>query len=233
MEGFGKIRRSLWNSIRTFDWSRFDPRRMEKRRLLLALRAMFRPLGAFNDIKWENKGSLLLANVICVLTFVVSFLEYALKGFIFNYQASEPFDVFAALLTSSLLLFLWALANWGVCSLLDGEATFAQVWITTCYAMLPRVIFALPMIGISNLFTLDEQSLYQSLNGVLYIWCGLLLVLGMLVMHQYTVKKTIASIFLTLAGIVIILFVAVLFISMFQQFVAFIETVVQEIRYRL
>lgn len=227
------ILRRLAGSLRDYDWSRFRPGNMERRKLGWALRCLYRPLAAFTDIKYEGHGSLLIANILCACLFLVSALAYACEGFVFNYNAIDHFDVFVTLLSSSLLLFLWTVANWGVCSLLDGEGSFAEIWITTCYAMLPRILFTLPLIALSNILTLEEQSLYSTVSTILLVWCGVLLVLGMMTMHQYSVKKTIASVLLTIAGMAVILFIAVLFYSMFQQLVAFFQTIAAEFRYRL
>lgn len=228
-----KTLRVMGESLRQFDWSRFHPRNMDRDKLRIALRGMIRPIGSMSEIKFENKGSLMIANVICVLMFVVSAVEFAVTGFSFNYNDPDKFNFLVTLLSSSVLLFLWTVANWGICSLLDGEGSFREVWIATCYAMLPRVLFSVPLILISNMLTLEEEGIYRILSSFLLIWCGVLLVLGMMVMHQYSVRKTIASVLLTLAGIAIILFIAMLFFSMSQQFVSFIETLISELRYRM
>lgn len=228
-----KTLRVLTESIRQIDWLRFHPKNMDRRKLLLALRSMIRPISSISDVKFEKGGSLMIANVICVAMFVVSAVEFAFTGFSFNYNDPDKFDFFVTLLSSSLLLLLWTVANWGICSLLDGEGSFREVWIATCYAMLPRVLFSVPLIIVSNALTLDEEGIYSILSTFLLVWCGVLLVLGMMVVHQYTVKKTIASVLLSIAGIAVILFIAMLFFSMSQQFVAFIETVVSELRYRM
>lgn len=223
----------MLESLRQFDWSRFHPRNMDREKLRLALRSMIRPIGSMSDVKFENKGSLLIANIICVLMFVVSAIEFGVTGFSFNYNDPDKFNFLVTLLSSSALLFLWTVANWGICSLLDGEGNFREVWIATCYAMLPRVLFSVPLIVISNMLTLEEEGIYRLLSSFLLIWCGFLLVLGMMVMHQYSVRKTIISVLLTLAGIAIILFIAMLFFSMAQQFVSFVETLISEVRYRM
>mgnify|MGYP004645518309 CR=1 FL=1 len=233
MKQKSKTLRVLVQGMRQFDWSHFHPRSMDRHRLYLALRAMIRPLSSVADMKDEKAGSLLLANGICLGMFVVSALEFAFTGFPFNYNDPDRFNFFLILLSSSVLLFLWTVANWGICSLLDGEGTFQQVWIVTCYAMLPRVLFTPPMILISRILTLEEQGLYQMISALLLLWCGILLMLGMMVVHQYTVRRTVASVLLSIAGIAVILFIAMLFFSMGQQLVAFVETVVSELRYRM
>lgn len=228
----GKSLRILLYSVRHYDWSRFLPRSMDRRKLSWAARSMTHPLSEYMAVKREGHGSLLLANLLCAATFVVACMEYFWEGFVFNYRESANFNLLVTLLSSVLLLLLWSISSWCVCSLLDGEGSFRETWITTCYAMLPRVLFTPPLILLSNALTMDEQNLYHTVSALLLVWCGMLLMLGMLVVQQYSLKKTIAAMLLTVAGIAIILFIGVLFTSMFQQFWSFLQTIVKELWYR-
>ena len=65
-----------------------------------------------------------------------------------------------------------------------------------------------------------------------YLWTIALLVLGMMITHQYSMKKTLATTLLTLLGMAIILFIGLLFFSVIQQFLTFIVTAYKEIRFR-
>ena len=222
----------LVRSVTRYDWRRLLPSRMEKRKIGWAFSELAHPIETFRDIKYENRGSLMLANVFCFLFFVLTALEYNEKAFIFNYHQQRDFNLLTTLLSSSMLLLLWTVANWGVCSLLDGEGTFREIWIITCYSVLPRLLLGFPLLLLSHALTLDESGLYNTLTAISLIWCAALLMLGMMVAHQYTVRKTLASLLLTLAGLGVMFFVAVLLFSMGQQFVSFFQTLFAEIRYR-
>ncbi len=222
----------LIRSVTRYDWKRLLPSRMEKRKIGWALSELAHPIETFRDIKYENHGSLMLANVFCLLFFALTALEYNEKAFIFNYNQQKDFNLFTTLLSSSLLLLLWTIANWAVCSLLDGEGTFKEIWIITCYSILPRLLMGYPLLLLTHALTLEESGLYRTLSSVSVIWCAILLILGMMVAHQYTVRKTVASLLLTLAGLGVMFFVAVLLFSMGQQLVSFFQTLLAEIRYR-
>lgn len=51
--------------------------------------------------------------------------------------------------------------------------------------------------------------------------------------HQYSPAKTIAAIFLTVASMALMLVIAVLLLSLFQQVYVFINSVYTEISYRI
>lgn len=224
---------NLGRSIAGYDWGRFRPSSWDKRKFGWTFSELTHPIEAFNDIKYEGRGSLMIANVICILMFVLSALEYHGKAFVFNYNEPQDFNLWTTLLTSSFLMVLWTISNWAVCSLLDGEGTFKEIWIMTCYAMLPRLLIGFPMLVVTHGLTLDESGIYSIINSISLIWSAVLLMLGMMTAHQYTVKKTVASILLTVAGLAIMFFIAVLLFSMGQQFYFFFDTVMDEIRYRM
>ena len=55
---------------------------------------------------------------------------------------------------------------------------------------------------------------------------------GMMVTHQYSVKKTLLTTILTIIGMGILLFIGLLFFSVIQQIVTFAVTIYKEVRFR-
>ena len=54
----------------------------------------------------------------------------------------------------------------------------------------------------------------------------------MMIVHQYTVKKTIVSIIITLLAILAVCFLLLLFFSIAQQILGFATSIAQELTYR-
>jgi predicted cation transporter len=59
------------------------------------------------------------------------------------------------------------------------------------------------------------------------------LVGGLLAIHQYTLKKTIISLLLTMLGIAIIAFIVFLAFGLIQQSISFFGAIISELLYRL
>ncbi|MFD2874882.1 YIP1 family protein [Paenibacillus rhizoplanae] len=115
---------------------------------------------------------------------------------------------------------------------MDGEGKFAEIVITTGYALLPLILINIPNILLSNVITLREASFYHLLDALATLWFVWLLFIGTMTVHQYTVLKTITTMLLTLAVVGIIIFLGLLFFNLIQQIVSFVYTVYQELSIR-
>ena len=74
--------------------------------------------------------------------------------------------------------------------------------------------------------------IYQTFQVVGAGWSLLLVFLGMMIVHQYTVKKTIVSIIITLLAILAVCCLLLLFFSIAQQILGFATSIAQELTYR-
>lgn len=66
-----------------------------------------------------------------------------------------------------------------------------------------------------------------------YLWLGILLVLGMMVTHDYSVGKNLLTCLATIVGMAFIMFIGILFTSLMAKIVMFITQIVEEIAFRL
>ena len=159
-------------------------------------------------------------------------LNFTLTGYLFTNNSSEDLSIIAVFAKTVLLVLLWTVCNWATCTLLEGEGTFKQIWIATCYSLIPLVIMSLPISLVSNFFSVSEASFYNTFTLIMQGWFIILLFLGMMVTHQFTAAKTFGSAVLTLAMIAIAAFFVLLFVSIAQQLMAFINTIFTELSIR-
>ena len=60
------------------------------------------------------------------------------------------------------------------------------------------------------------------------VWSGVLIFTGFMTIHQFSFGKTVLSIIMTVIGIAIIIFLAVLFVGLLQQVISFFKSVWSE-----
>lgn len=209
-----------------------QPGTWDKERLIYPFRMLLHPLQALNDVKYEDKGSLFLANVLMVLFFLTNLLQTAASGYLYNPLEGESFSLLSLLAQTVGVALLWTVCNWATCTLTDGEGKMREIWIMLCYALLPYILLGNVSLLLSHVFSLDESILYGAVQAVATLWTGVLLFLAMLTAHQYTVGKTILSCLFTLLAILAACFLLLLFFSIAQQIVGFVTGIAQELSYR-
>lgn len=190
------------------------------------------PFEGFEDLRWKKAGSMKIAWLIIALTFIVGVAQRTLTGFIYNTSYVKVFNVVPILISTIVLFLCWVFGNWAVGTFLDGEGTVKNIFIFSAYALVPKIIADIVIIILSN-FLLHNEAMF--INIIYYISLILTITLifnAIRAVHQYTIPRTIAAIFLTLVAILIILFLIVLLITLFQQVYVFALTIYTELGYR-
>lgn len=193
---------------------------------------IFHPFDGFWDLRYEKKGSIQAAFTFVVLTILTLTIEKQNTGFLFNYNRLTDLNVLVDIITVLLVYILWCTANWCTTSLMEGKGRMQDILISMGYALFPIVLIRLPMVLMSHMITTNEGSFYYVFGVISYLWAGLLVFIGTMITHQYSVKKTIVTCIITIVGMGILLFIGLLFFSVIQQMLTFGLTIYKEVRFR-
>ena len=82
---------------------------------------------------------------------------------------------------------------------------------------------------LSNVMTQEEAAFLTFIRIFGIAWSGVLVFTGFMSIHQFSFSKTVLSILLTLVGIAIMIFLAILFVGLMQQVVSFIQSICSEL----
>ena len=190
---------------------------------------IFHPFNGFWEIKREGKGSLPFAVLTVVALVVVYIIRFQYTGFILNYNDKSEMNLITQITGVVLPVILWCVANWCISTLVDGEQTMKEIFISTSYCLLPLILFNIPMVILSNVITIEESMFYSILDVISILWAALLILFSNMTINQFTFGRTVLAIALTLVGMIVIVIVAMLFFSVFQQFYNFMLLLFQEI----
>jgi len=182
--------------------------------LTYSYHVMFRPFDGFWDLRHEKRGSLAAANTIlalaCItLVFQALFTSFAFMGV--NYFYMADLSIINTAMQIVLPLLLWTLANWCVTTLMDGVGNMRHIYIATCYALLPFVIFTTIGTLLTHVLAIHESAFVNIAYTIGFGWTFMLIYIGNMVTHQYTVAKSVVAAILTVFGIGIIVFIFLLF----------------------
>ncbi len=187
------------------------------------------PIDTIESLKEKKNGSVFSATIILLIFTFSEILLTVTKGFIFNSARIQDFNIFMVLARSLFLVLLFVVANWALCTLLDGEGRMLDIYIATCYCLLPIVASKFIEVICSNLLTADEYVFVGMLSVCFSGWFIILLLFSLKTIHNYTLTKTILNALATVVGMIIIFFIGFLFIVLCQQLYIFFATIYTEI----
>ena len=141
--------------------------------------------------------------------------------------------MFIVLLGMIVPFFVWCLSNWSLTTLMDGKGTLKHIYMATAYAMTPYVLINLPMIVLSNFITVSEGVFYSYFISFASLWCVFLIIVGMMMIHDYSLGKAILSSLLTIVGMGVIIFLTLLFFSLISDSIGYFISLYKEIVFRM
>ena len=203
-----------------------------KEELLYVFHVMFHPFDGFWDLKHEKRGSVRASIVFIALTILAYFYKAIGQGYILK-QRLEIASLTTWIISVLVTVFLWAISNWCLTTLFDGEGKFKDIFIATSYCLLPVPITVIPCTFVSNFVLDSEVSMLSLVETIGIIYMVLLVFIGMMVTHDYSMGKNIITVAGTIVAMVFIMFVAVLFSTLLVKIVGFVSNIVVELRYRM
>ncbi len=212
-----------------------------KRQLVLVRNATLRELGGaavhpfrvFGDMKEKGRtGSPILCGILIVAYYIVSVLGETAGGFLFSDYDAATFNSLLVLARTVGLVLLWVVVNWLVASLFEGKGRFMDILTVTAYSLLPLIVTQLAALPLSHGMLLEEGTFLSLLQAVGLLYTLLLLAIGTMIMHDFSLWKFLWTSLLTLLGIGIIVFVVFMVGILLQQGYGFVLTLFSEAVYR-
>ncbi len=203
-----------------------------KEEFLYVFHVMFHPFDGFWDLKHEKRGSMRAAITIMAITVVGMFYRSVGAGYVTN-PKGEYSTIFMQLMVVVIPVLLFAVANWCLTTLFEGEGSFKDIVIAVGYSLLPLPLTMIPTTLASNFVVASETDILSLIVALGFIWAGFLIFFGTMVTHDYTMLKNIVTVIGTIVGMAFIMFLAVLFTSLVMDIATFVTNYVTEIVYRI
>ncbi len=200
-------------------------------KLKVLFSAFLHPFDTFNNIKYKGNGSSLIATVILLIFAIMSVLQKIYGGFMYTVFEGEEFNPLLSGAASLAIVVLWSIINWGVCTLASGKGKLKEIYISTCYCLMPIIAYQILFITLSHFMT-NESALIGIIGTCCYIFAGWLLSIAMITVHEYSFSKFIGTAVLTVLGMLFVVFILFMLFTLGQQFISFVSTIFQEVTYR-
>ena len=232
---FSDMLKSIGNWFKVFLPKLWKGTKTTVKRMGYAFYILFHPFDGFFDLKNDPKRRSVSAGVVWLVIYaLVALVRFQSLGYLFaNRGAQLDLNVPVYLLTSLLPFILWAVSNWCFSSLMDGDGKLSDVFMVTAFATLPMTICNLIQIPLSHFLSAAEASIFSFIGSLGMVWAYLYIFLAMIIVHQYSVSKGLGTAILTIVGMAVIAFVAILIFFLLQQVTRFGIEIWTEVVFRL
>ncbi len=201
--------------------------------LRYSLYVIFHPADGYWDLIHAKRGSYAAANFLVIMTLFIHIWKLHFTSFMFNDKNWEKVNVIMEIASIIVPLAIFCICNWACTTLFDGKGHLGDVYMGSAYALTPYIIIQLPLIILSNFVTVEEGTFYTVFNDISLLWCVMLLFMAMMMIHQYSFAKTLLFTIITVFGMLVFIFILLLFFSMISQGVAYFVSLAREIMFRL
>lgn len=198
--------------------------------LKYSLYVITHPFDGFWDLTHEKRGSIAAANIITALVILTNIWCDISPAMWRNLQY---FNAFLYIAQTIVPMALWSVSNWAITTLFNGKGRLREVYMATAYAFTPVVIMNIIVLIISPVLINTEWVLVTFFSSVGMLWSVGLVLAAMIMIHDYSLSKTIVSSIATIIGMGVMVFVFGIFFSLVSDGIAFFVSVYKEIVFRL
>lgn len=203
-----------------------------KTKLGFAFYCVTHPFDGFYVMKREKRGSLAVSVGIILLTIIGFVFSGRMTGFILNTKDPAEFSLIDEVVKVVAVFGIFCVINWCVTALMDGEGKLTDIICCTATGLIPLAVTLIPMTLISNVLVQEDVAFYYVIWAIIILYTALLIIVGVMETHQYTFAKTIGVLIITILGMVVTVFLAMLFINLINTMYDFIIKIYTEVAIR-
>ena len=201
---------------------------LEAKKSGFAIYCLFHPADSFWQIKQRKILSPVWLAIVLGLFVYTNVVGFFTNGFIHNMNRAQDFNVIIELAKTFGLITVFVVANWAICTITDGKGKPMEILYTAAYSLIPYVTAQIIKMVLTHILTGEETIIISIITGIGLIWSGLVMFVGLLTIHEYSVGKAVFSVLLTIFGMLVILLLIVMFYTLMGQTLSFVQSIIQE-----
>lgn len=191
------------------------------------------PIDGCYGIAREGRASMTAANFLVLLFTAELVINKYLCGFMQKTIREGRFEIFTDIGMVALVLLAVTACNYLVCTINDGEGTVRKIYCSFTYSLTPYITLLPVTFLLSHVVTYNEQFLITFTYYLIFAWCGVLFVLAVKEVNNYTVKETAKVLCLTVFTILILALLVFIIYVLWAQVFEFISAIFGEVVYRI
>lgn len=229
---FGVIFAVLIAGIAAMFYLLSDKRRVRRRALETEggglMYTLFHPQKGYPSL-FERKRIFLMFPVVLAVWFLLNIAANRYTGFVFFDRSANPLDLRVEFIATVVISMAAVAANWLIVTMTEGNGTIKQIATVYSVSLLPFLGGKLLYILFSNVLTADESAFAKAPVVIGTLWMAVLLIIGLMKIHEFSFKEAVFNVILTVLGIAVIAFILLLEISIVKQIQMLLTTVLDEV----
>ena len=203
-----------------------------KTKLGYAFYCVGHPFDGFYVMKREKRSSLKVSIGIIIAVVIGFIFSQRMTGFILNTKDPAEFSLIDEIVKVVGVFGIFCVINWCVTALMDGEGKLTDIICCTATGLIPLAVTLIPLTLISNVLIQEDVAFYYVIWAIVILYTAFLIIVGVMETHQYTLMKTLGVLIITILGMVVAVFLAMLFINLINTMYDFIIKIYNEVAMR-
>jgi hypothetical protein len=191
------------------------------------------PMDGYYWIRHREYGSVPIA-ILLVILFSISFTANRLMAsFVVNDLDPRGVDLLYELMGVLAFYLLICVSNWSITCLMNGEGRLKDIAVAIGYGTAPMTVVMVAATIISQFIADEEQAFYGILIGVGIAYGVIMMLIGIMQVHNYTLGKTLLTLLLTFLAALIIVFLLLLLSNLLGMVYNFFHSIYTELIFRV
>ncbi len=191
------------------------------------------PMDGYYWIRHQDKGSVPLAILLVVIFSCCFTANRLLSSFVVNDIDPRGVDSLYELIGTLAFFLLLCVSNWSVTCLMGGEGRMKDITIAIGYGTLPMSVVLVLATVVSRFIADDEQAFYGLLIAVGIAYGIIMILIGIMQVHNYTLGKTLLTLLITFVAALIIIFLILLLSNLIGSVYNFFYSIYTELIFRV
>lgn len=190
------------------------------------------PMDGYYWIRHQERGSVPLAIIMVILFSICFTANRLLAGFVVNDLDPRSVDSLYELFGVLAFYLLICVSNWSITCLMSGEGRLKDIAIAIGYGTVPISMVLVLATVVSQFVADDEQAFYVLILGVGIAYGVIMMLVGIMQVHNYTLGKTLLTLLLTFVAMLVIVFLLLLLANLLGMVFNFFRSIYIEIIFR-
>ncbi len=199
--------------------------------IMYSFYTILHPIDTLEGIRYNRKRiNMAVPFILFIVAYIVRMAYLYIVHFpLASIELSDVNPVFEAV-KLWIVPISWIPASFMATSISGGESKFAEITFTSALSLTPFIVINVPLMFLSNIMSKTQRSWYGVFSALAYIGLFLILFMAMMILNNYTLKKTIGMMFVSAFMMLVIWLVLLLCYVLTGRMIQFVISIMDEFK---